>query len=200
MNETKSTPASIGGILLAAGKSSRFGQMKQLINYHGKPLIRYIAKTALTAGLSPVIAVTGFEAASVTQAIEDLPITITLNHRWQDGQSSSLQAGLRCMPKGTSAVLFLLVDQPQVTVSLIKALSRFFDAEKAPIIAPIVNGQRTNPVLFEKVTFPELMKIRGDVGGKMIFDKFEEKFLPWHDERLLLDLDTPDDINKILYS
>ena len=63
----------IGGIILAAGGSSRFGEPKQLLLWKGQPLIRHVAVAALNAGLSPVIVVVGSSAAEVHSAIKDLP-------------------------------------------------------------------------------------------------------------------------------
>jgi len=65
-----------------------------------------------------------------------------------------------------------------------------------PIVAPLVAGQRANPVLFDRVTFPDLMALTGDVGGRAIFSKYPVKYLTWHDESLLVDIDTPEDMKK----
>ncbi len=75
------------GIILAAGEAKRFGQLKQLLDYHGQPFVRAVAKTALTAGLSPVVVVTGAQAEAVEAAVQDLPVTIIHNANWQTGQS-----------------------------------------------------------------------------------------------------------------
>ena len=86
------------GIILAAGGSSRFGQPKPLLDWHGKPFVRAVAETALAAGLSPVVVVTGANAEQVENAIRDLPVSIIRNQDWQDGQSTSIRAGLRSLP------------------------------------------------------------------------------------------------------
>jgi molybdenum cofactor cytidylyltransferase len=49
----------IAGIVLAAGEARRYGMPKQLLDWRGEPFVRVVAKTALEAGLSPVIVVTG---------------------------------------------------------------------------------------------------------------------------------------------
>ena len=53
------------GIILAAGASTRFGQPKQLLDWRGEPFVRVVAQTALEAGLSPVLVVTGANADEV---------------------------------------------------------------------------------------------------------------------------------------
>jgi molybdenum cofactor cytidylyltransferase len=185
------------GIVLAAGESRRFGQPKQLLDYHGQPFVRTVAQTALSAGLSPVIVVTGANAGQVEAAIHDLPITINRNPDWKDGQSTSLKTGLEALPGEIGAAIFLLADQPQVTPTVLRALVEQHSADLAPIVAPLVAGQRANPVLFDRVTFPDLLALTGDVGGRAIFSKYPVNYLPWHDEDLLVDVDTKDDYQNL---
>jgi molybdenum cofactor cytidylyltransferase len=187
----------VAGIILAAGGSSRFGQPKQLLDWQGKPFVRAVAETALAAGLSPVIVVTGANAGEVVSALYDLPLTIHHNPDWQTGQSSSLQTGLRALPQGTGSVIFLLADQPQITPTVLRTLTERHRLDLSPIVAPQVQGQRANPVLFDRVTFPELMALTGDVGGRAVFSRFPLTYLPWHDEALLTDVDTPEDYDRL---
>ena len=64
----------MAGIILAAGESRRFGQPKQLLDWKGQPFVRVVAKTALEAGLSPVVVVTGANAEQVELAVKDLNV------------------------------------------------------------------------------------------------------------------------------
>jgi molybdenum cofactor cytidylyltransferase len=197
----------VAGIILAAGGSSRFGQPKQLLDYHSQPFIRAVARTALAGGLSPVVVVTGANADTVEPAVRDLPVTITRNTDWENGQSSSIRAGLRALTPspfppgaeagGEGAAIFLLSDQPQVPHTVIHALVEQHAMDLSPIVAPLVAGQRANPVLFDRVTFPDLMSLTGDVGGRAIFNKYPVTYLPWHEESLLTDVDTPEDMQRL---
>jgi molybdenum cofactor cytidylyltransferase len=188
----------VAGIILAAGEAKRFGQPKQFLDWNGKPFIRHVAETAIAAGLSPVVIVTGANAEAIESAIRNLPLTIHHNPDWQTGQSSSLQAGLNGLPPKTGAAIFLLADQPQVTPTVLRALAELHSVDLSPIVAPQVQGQRANPVLFDRATFPALMSLTGDVGGRAIFSKFPVTYLPWHDENLLADIDTPEDYRRLL--
>jgi molybdenum cofactor cytidylyltransferase len=195
------------GIILAAGESARFGQPKQLLDWHGQPFVRAVAQTALRAGLEPVVVVTGSCADRVEAALKDLPVKIVHNAEWKAGQSTSIRAGLSPLTSGMApwkegqkrvgSAIFLLADQPQVTPAVLRALVDQHASELPTILAPMVEDRRANPVLFDQVSFPDLLALTGDTGGRGIFWKYKVEYLPWHDSALLLDVDTPTDYERL---
>lgn len=190
---------SIAGIILAAGGSTRFGEAKQLLDWHGEPFVHAVARKALEAGLSPVVVITGANESDVKSSVRDLGVHIVHNSDWQSGQGSSIKAGVLSLDTRTvGGAVFLLTDQPQVTTSIIQALVEKHAEGLHSIVAPMVIDQRANPVLFDLVTFKDLAAIEGDVGGRAIFHKHRVEYLPWHDERLLLDVDTPEMYQRLI--
>lgn len=185
-------------IILAAGSSSRFGEPKPLLDYHGKPFIRVVAEVALQAELNPVVVVTGAEHDKISAVLADLPVKVVQNPNWTNGQSSSIQVGVNNLNKNTGSAFFLLADQPHVTPTVIRALVEEHARTLHPVIAPLVEDRRANPVLFDRVTFKALIELEGDIGGRGIFSKFPPKYIHWHDSGLLLDVDTPEAYKKLL--
>lgn len=197
------------GIILAAGESSRFGSPKQLLDWRGEPFVRAVAKTAIESGLAPVVLVTGANGEQVEASVRDLPLIIVRNTSWQQGQSSSLKSGLLSLRQlsaknksthspDVGGAVFLLADQPQIPGAVIRALIAHHSTGLFPIVAPLVlMEQRANPVLFDRITFSDLMTLEGDVGGRGIFSKHRVEYLPWHDDSLLLDVDRPEDFPRI---
>jgi len=192
------THESVAGIILAAGESSRYGEPKQLLEYHGHPFIRAVAETALRAELSPVIVVAGANHEPIEAALKDLPIQFVYNPNWKDGQSSSIKEGIQLLEKSIGATIFLLADQPQIKPTIIRALVEEHHRTMNPVIAPMIEGRRANPVLFDRVTFPALLDLEGDVGGRAIFSKFSPSYIQWDDSSLLLDVDRPEDYKILL--
>ena len=182
--QTLEQPAAI---ILAAGASSRFGKTKQLLEYHGKTFIRTIAEKALQAELFPVIVVTGKDDAEIRTALQDLPVQIIHNPDWRDGQSSSIKTGVKALPASTGSAIFLLADQPQITSTVMRALVEEHSRTLNPVIAPMVEDGRANPVLFDRVTFHALLQLEGDIGGRGIFSKFSPSYILWLDSSLLLE-------------
>ena len=187
----------VGGVILAAGGSKRLGRPKQGLKWQGKPFIMHIALQGLAAGLVPLKVVVGAATALVRDAIEDLPVELVENPNWEEGQSTSMCVGLRSLPSNCDGVVFLLGDQPQVSAVLIRKLIEQRALTRAPIIAPRVGNRRGNPVLFGRETFQALYEVRGDTGGRGIFDQFDMAYVPWMDKRLLMDIDDDEDILRM---
>jgi molybdenum cofactor cytidylyltransferase len=188
----------VAGVVLAAGEARRMGQPKLLLEWQGHSLIWHVAQNALTAGLFPVVVVAGEHVVEIRSVLEDLDVTVIQNSEWHEGQSNSMRAGLETVSTQRDAVIFLLGDQPQVSVPLIRKLVEAHAQSGDPIVGPLVDGQRGNPVLFDRITFSELMQLRGDVGGRQIFSKFKVRWVPWHDASPLLDVDSPNDYTRLL--
>ncbi len=188
----------IAGIILAAGGSQRFGIPKPLLLWRGEPFIRHVIRSSLAGGLSPVIVVGGDHTPELRQVCSDLSVELVHNPDWSDGQSTSVHAGLRHLPEEVGAAVFLLADQPQVPAGLVRLLAESYSAGLPPIVAPLVDGRRANPVLFDRTTFTDLAALQGDVGGRALFSKYPITWIPWHDSSVLLDVDNHDDYARLL--
>lgn len=204
-DKTHAVHEPVAGIILAAGASTRFGKPKQLLEWKGEPFIRVIVKKAIQAGLSPVIVVTGANAEQIEQVISGFKVKIVRNSDWKTGQGSSIRNGILSIDSASDentrdvgAVIFLLADQPQINPSIIQALIEKHAQGLHPIVAPMVLDRRGNPVLFDRVTFSDLTNIEGDSGGRAIFHKHPVEYLPWHDDSLLLDVDTPEQYQRLI--
>lgn len=191
----------VAGVVLAAGGASRYGITKQLLPWRGEALVRHVTRTALEAGLAPVVMVAGAQADQIRQALADLPVRLVENPAWAAGQSSSLQAGLKALPPETGAAVFLLADQPQIPAALVDALLEQHARTLAPLVAPRIGGRRANPVLIDRMVFPALHQLSGDTGARPLFadpDRFPVTWVEWDDPGLLLDVDTPEDYRRLL--
>src|SRR5258706_8671440 len=185
----------IGAVVLAAGKSSRMGSNKLLIDVGGKPLVRRAVEAAVKSAAHPVIVVTGNAADEVAKPIEGLPDAIVNNPDYAKGLSSSLKCGLGALPEDCDGVIILLADMPGVTSALIDKLIAAFDpAEGRGICVASRGGVRGNPVLWARRFFPEMLTLEGDTGAKHLMAQYEELVCEVEapDDGPLIDIDTPE--------
>lgn len=185
------------GVILAAGGSDRMAGLKQLQEWRGRPLVSWALAAAEAAALAPLIMVVGEGAERVRAVAKGHQIEVVDNPDWASGQSSSLKAGLRAaLAANSEAVIFLLSDMPLVDAELLAKLEERHRASLSPIVVPRAGGRWGNPVLFDRATYPALLAVEGDRGGRAIFDRFQMEPVE-ADESALIDIDTEEDWHRL---
>lgn len=87
----------IAAVVLAAGASRRMGRNKLLLDLGGESVVRRAARTAMEAGLSPVIVVTGHEREVVEAELRGTGCTTVYNAAHRAGQHTSVSAGIAAL-------------------------------------------------------------------------------------------------------
>lgn len=159
----------LSALLLAAGRSTRFGGHKLLAPLDGEPLVRHAAANLVAAALDEVVVVVGHEGAAVRSALDGLPVRVVVNAEHARGMSASLAAGVRALAPAAEAVLVALGDQPGIAPDTITRLVHAWRASGRPVAVPVYDGGvRGHPVLFARAVFGELLSIEGDVGARAV--------------------------------
>lgn len=189
----------VAGIVLAAGEGRRMGRLKQALPVGGKTMLETVVDTALASTLHRVVVVLGHGADRLAPLLGERPVTVAINREFQDGQASSLKAGLKALNMESDAALFLLGDQPLVSRDTLEALVAAYRETTAPIVAPFWRGRRGNPVLFGREAFPFLENLHGDTGARAILAEHPETVLslPVEDPGILFDVDTEADYRRL---
>ena len=192
------SPPRIAALVLAAGRSSRFGRgNKLLVALDGRPLLAHVVGAVVASRLKPVIVVIGHESEQMKQVLKGYDIVLVDNRDYTDGLSTSLRCGLAALPQDVDAVLICLADMPAVTADHIGRLVGRFDPTRGRCIGvPTYHGKRGNPVLWDKRFLLEMSAITGDVGARALIatrtDFMYEVEMP--DCAVLIDVDTPADM------
>lgn len=196
-----SRPHDVTGIILAAGKASRMGKTKQLLPFRDRTILECVVESALASSLERVIVVLGHQAEVLESLLKGREVTTVINSLYDKGQSTSLKAGLMEVSEDTDAVLFLLGDQPLVTPQTINdILSAYQASPGSPIVCPVYQGKRGNPVLFSRETFPRLRTLSEDRGARPLFEEYAGRILPVPavDPSIHFDIDTEEDYRRLL--
>ena len=183
-------------IILAAGGSSRFGSPKQLARWGEQTFIERVVELALASPARPVMVVLGAEAEQCLPLLKDKPVEIVMNKEWASGQSTSMKVGLAALPPQVNSAVFMLADLPGLSSTIIEALIQRHRQTLAPVIWPEFQGQRGNPILFDRTLFAELQQIRGDTGGRPLLKTYQDQAerVAVEDAGILLDFDRAEDL------
>lgn len=190
---------SIPGIILAAGRSQRMGKNKLLLTYHGKPILQHVIDVAKESTLFPLILVLGFESDRIQSQVDLATLQVTQNNAFSSGYGSSLQAGLKALSTPCSGAMFLLGDQPLVTVDTLEQLILAFQKEPERWIAPSFNGQRGNPVIAPASQFDTIFALTGDTGPRkhLKSPSANLKIVEVENRGVVLDIDNPEDYDRL---
>ena len=195
----------VAAIILAAGASTRMGRPKQLLPWGEKTMLQHVVDTVCAAPVDRVILVLGHHAQKILDALDvghrpAAPgIKIALNPQPERGLSSSVQVGLAALDDQVDAALFVLADQPGITPQIIAAIVERYHQTHAPIVVPVHQGRRGNPALFARETFPALMQVRDDQGGRAILAQYAPRIeqVEVGSDAIFQDIDTTEDYYRI---
>jgi molybdenum cofactor cytidylyltransferase len=188
-------------IVLAAGKSTRMrGRNKLLIRSHKKTIIRRVVESALSSNVDEVIIVLGWEADKVRDELTDLPCRFVVNKNYEEGQSSSVKAGLAEIAAGTEAVLILPGDVAMIDPHSINTVIETYNKRKTPVVVACHAGRHGHPILLSKQLFREIELINeATFGLKSVVSRHENEvqMVETSSENVLRDIDTPEDLKQL---
>jgi len=187
----------ISAIILAAGYSRRMGKNKLLLNYRGESLIEHTINIIEKCGFSEVILVGREE--KVLQIGKKHGLVVVKNKNADKGISQSIKLGVMNTKK-SDGFMFFTGDQPFLDVDTIKKLTHKFTEDYDYIIVPCCEVRRGNPVIFPYNLKGDFLKLKGDIGGKIIINKNLDivKFLEIDDSWQLFDVDTSENYEYII--
>lgn len=179
----------VTGVVLAAGSATRFGSLKQLALFRGKPLVRHVTETVIASGCDQVLVVTSGDA--LDDALSGLGVRIVVNENAGEGIASSIRLAVTEAPAGR--LLLALADQPLVSPAHLKALITC----DAPIAASRYAGIDGVPAIFSNALRNELLELRGDRGARSVIEKHHDQVVSIEFEAAAIDIDTPRDLQRL---
>jgi CTP:molybdopterin cytidylyltransferase MocA len=142
--------------------------------------------------------VVGAEALRLRAVVRRaVPYAISVsNSRWSEGLATSLKAGLAAVPTRATAILVMLVDQPNVdSRALLKLLAAWRRRPGLPAAAHYA-GHPGVPAVLPRRYFKAVRSLRGDQGARALLRGASALTLVAMPEAAL-DIDTPADLAQL---
>ena len=180
----------VGALVLAAGRSTRMGANKLVVDLHGRPAIAHVLDALAAAGFPKPILVTGHQPEVLGQALNGRAATLVQSEDYALGLAHSLRAGMAAIPEEWDAVVICLGDMPFVPVPFLRQMRE--EGGASSIMVPVAGDRQGNPVLWGRDYFSALRALEGDRGAKALLGKFADRIsiVPCADDGIFLDIDT----------
>ena len=155
--------SSVGGLILAAGLSTRMGQSKPLTKFLDKKLIDQTIKTMQEAGIDNIQIVTGFENERVEAYLQDNYSSDHIHTIWNSNYGNgsiltSIKTGLAELTD-YELVFIQLVDLPCIMSETYQKLLEAMLVNGKKAVLPTVNGRRGHPALIRMDLLADILII-----------------------------------------
>jgi molybdenum cofactor cytidylyltransferase len=190
---------SVVGVVLGAGRSSRFGSPKQLLPFGDTTLLGQVVRNANASALDRTVVVLGRVSGELRQVIDFGRAGIVENTAYGTGCASSLLAGLDAAGDDCEALFLLLGDQPGVLPEFIdRALSKWrYERPWAAVCSYM--GRLGHPFVFSRDAFADLRGLHGDKAVWKLVEAYPDRVVEIEiDAGLPPDVDTPEDYDRAL--
>ncbi len=186
----------ITAILLAAGRSRRFGPDDKLMaELEGTPIILKTLGALSGSKCRAIHVVVAPDNSPLKELLKDQPASLVANPQAEAGIGSSIATGIASLEDDVAGALILPGDMPWMTSAFINRLIEAFVAnERNRVIVPTTpEGEQRNPIIWPRSYFAELCKLSGSRGAKKLIpatpDQRLEILAP--DTAIFRDIDTP---------
>ena len=190
----------IAAIILAAGLSTRMGSPKMLLPWKGETVLESVIKALMQSPADPIFLVYGAFQDQILEIIRRFPVHPVFNPQFANGSMLiSLQTGLRELPETCDGFLVVLGDQPFISGDLIQKIILDYENSKAKLVIPSHNHRRGHPWLIDISLKNEILGLEEPQTLRDFLTRYENeiKYLVVEDPRILEDMDTREDYDRL---
>lgn len=194
---------SLAGVVLAAGRSSRMGSPKALLDFLGVPFAVRILEALEALEVKTRVVVLGPDAPRIQPRLAGHDFMLVENPRPESGPIASLRAALRALqPIQPSAALVWPVDLPHVRVTTVERVLEEYRRKAAPVVVPTFGDRRGHPIIWGAGLFSELLESPDATreGARAVLHAHEKEVLsvPVDDPAVADAVNTPDDYERLV--
>jgi len=189
---------SVVGVLLAAGRGTRFGGHKLRAMLDGDSdagvTLGVAAGRHLLEALPASIAVVRADDPRLADDLSAIGFRVVPCTRADEGMGASLACGVQATSEAVGWVI-ALADMPWIAPATIRAVAQAITSG-ADVAAPFHRGKRGHPVGFSRGRYADLANLTGDAGAKSILEHAGAALvaIEVEDAGVLRDVDVREDI------
>lgn len=177
------------------------GEVNKLtLEINGIPLLKHCVQIYLQSNLHSLYIVVGYEADWVRSILQGLAVTFVENSDYEQGQMSSVHAGLCAVESEAQAVMICLSDQALLQVEDINSLIDHYEqSAQDKILIPTHKGQRGNPIIIPESHVSGIKQGNRNLGCKRFIQKNPQLTVAceMENDHVVVDIDTPENYIKI---
>ncbi|NLT96486.1 MAG: NTP transferase domain-containing protein [Clostridia bacterium] len=190
----------LAALILAAGYSSRMGEFKPLLPLNGEPVIARTVSCFRAAGITDVRVVAGYRANDLLPLLNRLGVKTIINEKFDCGMFSSVLTGLQTFDSELEGFFLMPGDIPRVKSQTIETLIAKYKQSDYRVFYPTYQGRRGHPPLITRPCFSRISAQDYSGNLRLVLQEFENEScdVECTDEGVLMDMDTPEDYQKII--
>lgn len=196
MHSTSTYP--VACMIMASGRSKRFGSNKLLTPLQGKPMVQYAMEASLAVPFEKRLVVTVHEEVASLAKTLDIP---ALLHSFPDRNDAIAQGVAKLIKENPPAgILFCPSDQPGLRSSTLQHCLEAFAKDPTKILRVCHKDMPGTPVIFPASFFEALLELPPKQGGGYLIKQNPKQvvYVPVEDAIELFDIDTPEDFDTYL--
>jgi molybdenum cofactor cytidylyltransferase len=190
-------------VVPAAGHSRRMGRDKLLLTIQGRTVIGRLLEALRAAGVAETVVVIRPNDEPLAQAVAAAGASLVRPEQEPPDMRASVELGLaavreRFTPTAQDAWLLVPADHPILDADQLRAILKAWVNSEASILVPTHAGRRGHPTVFRWSLAAAVARLPKDCGvNALVRDSDDVLEFPCESDAVLLDLDTPDDVERL---
>ncbi len=194
----------IAAVVAAAGRSTRMGRNKLLLELGGEPVLARVVAALRDGGVERIVVVappaTATDGPAVAAVARDCGAEVVIPPEQPPEMRDSIELGLAALaaPTPPDRVLIAPADSPGITAALVSRMLAEAALKPESILAPGFNGHRGHPLVLPWDIAETVISLPSGLGLNALVARHSERTvdLPFPGRDAHEDLDTPDDFKR----
>ncbi|MBN1038085.1 nucleotidyltransferase family protein [Clostridium sp. ZS1] len=199
----------VGGVIVAAGLSSRMGKFKPLLPLKNTTIIQSAINSMFEANVDEISVVLGFRGEDIEKVVKsecginnlkNQTLKLVYNNQYfKTDMLESIKIGINEL-ENCDIIFILPGDMPAISSNTFKELLIKKQETDSKIIFPTFLGRTKHPVLIDKKCIPFICNYREDGGLRKALENipYDILYMPTDDYGCTLDADTKDEYENLI--